>query len=242
MKKLIVISALLTVVLTHGQSWGFKKIKGEGEVKSEVRITDTYDKISIAGAFNVQLRLGEEGKVTIKAEENLIKHIVTENRGNKLVVKAEDGYSLLPSKGNIEVVVPFKDLESVSLSGSGRIKIKEDDSIKANRFTAAVSGSGSIFLNVESAILKGKIAGSGSLNLSGTTTDLDYEVVGSGTLKAYLLKSKNVTVKLVGSGRTEVHCEGVLNAKLIGSGTINYKGEPEKEDVTTVGSGRVRKK
>lgn len=240
MKNVTLVLAFLIAITTNAQSWGVKKVKGEGEVISETRITDVYDKISVAGAFEVELFEAEEGKVAITAEENLIKYIVTENRGDKLVIKVEDGYSLYPSRRQkIQIAVPFKDLDAVSISGSGTVYTKDDSIITSNDLFTAVLGSGNLKLDVKCDNVRGKIAGSGDLNLKGEAQDFDYEVAGSGDLNSYALKAQDVTVKVVGSGNADVYCDGSLTVKIVGSGNVNYKGNPQKEDTKTIGSGRI---
>lgn len=240
MRRLTLILAFLITVTTNAQSWGFKKVKGEGSLISETRITDAYDKISVAGAFNVELFTGEEGKVTINAEENLVKHILTENRGGKLIIKVQDGYSLYPSnKKKIYITVPFKDIESVSLSGSGTIYTKENEVIHSDTFFTAIAGSGDLKLDVNCEKLRGKIAGSGDLNLKGKASSFEYEVAGSGDLNSYDLKVQDVTLKVVGSGNANVYCDGNLTVKVIGSGDVSYKGNPQKEDTKIIGSGKI---
>lgn len=240
MRVLTLILSIVAVVSANAQSWGWKKVKGNGDIKKEVRITEAYDKISVAGALDVQLFAGEEGKVTIEAEENLIQYIVTENKGDKLVIKVEDGYSIYPSRGKkIHITVPYKDIEGVFLAGSGDVNIRENDVINAKKFVASVAGSGDVNLAVNSDAVNATIAGSGDVKLSGNTSTFSCKIAGSGDIYAYDLKSEDVDVNVAGSGDAKVHCDGFLKVKIVGSGDVTYKGTPQKEESKTIGSGNI---
>ena len=94
----------LTIDLTNPE--GFV-----GNVISKNVTTADYDAIGVAGAFHVTLIEGNEGKITLKGEENLLEYVIIETDGSDLKIKTEKGYSLNPSKGKkIEIIVPVKDI------------------------------------------------------------------------------------------------------------------------------------
>ena len=236
----VCLSLFLITLSVNAQRWGGEKVKGNGNIVTEDRKTGTYDEIKIAGSFDVDLVSGTEGNITINAEENLIKHIKTEIKGNALKIYVEEGYNLQPS-GNHKMLltVPFNDISEVSLAGSGDVVTK--NGIKADNFKASVAGSGDMNLEVNAATIKGSLAGSGDISLRGSTTDFECNIAGSGDIHAFDLKAENVEASISGSGDAEVHCNGNLKARIAGSGDIKYKGSPKKEDTKAVGSGSISK-
>jgi len=46
---------------------------------------------------------------------------------------------------------------------------------------------------------------------------------------------------VAGSGDIRIYCNGVLKARVAGSGDIKYKGNPSKEDTKVAGSGDITK-
>ncbi|WP_340076524.1 head GIN domain-containing protein [Leptobacterium sp. I13] len=240
MKKLIVLSLSLLVFANANAQWGDKKVKGNGNEVTKERNVGNYESISVAGSMDVTLVSGSEGKLTIKAEENLIPHIETEVKDGKLKIKTEKGYSLRPS-GNkkIQVTVPFREISAVSLAGSGDIVSKNP--IKTNSFKASVAGSGDINIQIEATDIKGSVAGSGDLKLSGKAVNFDCSVAGSGDVHAFELVADNVEVSVAGSGDARVHSTSSLKARVVGSGEVTYKGNPDKVDSKATGSGTIRK-
>lgn len=242
MKKLavLILGVFLITSTINAQSWGGKRIKGNGNMTTKERKTSEYDEIDVAGFFNVELVSGAEGNITIEAEENLIDYIVTEVNGDRLVIKTKNGYSIRTSMNrSILVIVPFKDISKVSLSGSGDVVTK--NRIKADTFRTNLSGSGDVDLEIDANRVTANVSGSGDMKLNGNTSDFNCNVTGSGDIHAYELKAKDVTASVTGSGDVKAYCDGVLKANIVGSGDVTYQGNPTKEISKVVGSGDVNK-
>ncbi len=244
MKKttVLIFGFLLAITSVNAQWWGGNKIKGNGNVVTDERKTSDYDQINVAGSLDVELFSGSEGNITVKAEENLLEFIITEVKGNRLVIKVKDGHSLSPSIHNsILITVPFKDIELVSLAGSGDVYTRPNNIIKASSLKTSLAGSGDVKLEIDAEEVKASVSGSGDVSLMGGATKLTCSVAGSGDIHAYELKTKDVEASVTGSGDIKIYCDGVLTAKVTGSGDIKYKGNPTKEESKTVGSGSVSK-
>ena len=239
LKTILVIPFLFVITLSYGQwGWGNKGIKGNGDVTTITRSTSDYDGIRCAGSMDFKLVKGTEGKITIEGESNLLEYIVTEVKNGSLVVKVQKGKNLNPSNNKpLIITIPYKDIESVSLSGSG--DVWNEGAITANEFKASVAGSGDMILNIDTKSTSASVAGSGDLTLKGKTTDLKTSVAGSGDFHGFKLQSINVNASVAGSGDIDVNCSGELKARVAGSGDIEYRGNPTKEDTKVVGSGSI---
>lgn len=238
MKKIVLTLAALSMFsLSHAQWWGKGK-KGNGNVTTETREVGDYDEIKCGGSMDFILVAGDEGTIKIEGESNLLEYIVTEVKGDKLVVKVENGVNLKPSwnKG-IKITIPFRDVSAVSLAGSGDLYTK--DTIKANDFDVSLAGSGDVIVDVEATSVEASIAGSGDLTVKGNTNNLEAKVAGSGDFHGFDLESNNTVVSVAGSGDAEVVCRESLKARVAGSGDIEYKGNPAKEDTKVSGSGSI---
>ena len=238
MKKLVLLTgALLCFTASHAQ-WGSKKVKGNGNMTTETRTTGDYDAIKCAGSFDYILVSGEEGKITLEGESNLLEYIVTEVKGDKLVIKTEKGVNLRTSwNKTIKVTVPFRDISEVSLAGSG--DLWTEDTINASDFEASLAGSGDIIIDVEATSVACSVAGSGDLTLKGNTNNLEAKLAGSGDIHAFGLQANHTVVSVAGSGDAEVVSNSSLKARVSGSGDIEYKGNPSKEDTKVSGSGSI---
>jgi hypothetical protein len=236
MRKLTVLLALIIISIASAQNWDIEKVKENGVQTTITRTTESYDKISTGGSFNVELVSGNEGTITIKGDENIISHIVTEVIGSELKVYFEKNRSY-NYKQDITITIPFEDISEISFAGSGNMITK--NAINATDFEAKMAGSGDCALEINAKNIVAKIAGSGNLKLSGTAENVEAKTAGSGDLNCTKLVSQNADVAVAGSGSLEVNCTNNLIAKVTGSGNIQYKGNPKIIDSNVAGSGDI---
>lgn len=233
-KSILLIAVLLGTISIQAQ----KRIKGNGNMTTITRTTSEYNGISCAGSFDYILVAGKEGNIKIEGEENLLEYIITEVKDGNLIVKTRNNINLSTSRNKtIKVTIPFKDIEKVSLAGSG--DLWNTDKISSANINVELSGSGDIKLNIEASSIKASLAGSGDLTLKGTTSELKVQVSGSGNFHGFELQSNNTDVSVAGSGDADVVSTGILKARVSGSGDIRYKGNPKTEDTKVAGSGSI---
>lgn len=240
MKKITTLAIVLAMTVSCSAQWG-KRIKGNGDEVTITRTTGDYDAIAVSGWFDVNLIDGKEGELTLKGESNLLEYIITEVKNGKLVIKTEKGVNLKPSTWDdgITITVPVESVDAIALSGSGDIVGKT--TIKTDNLNTAMSGSGDITLEVEARSVSASMSGSGDIMLSGRTKDFEATISGSGDIKAFDLEADNVDATVSGSADIKVTATKMLKARVSGSGDITYRGNPEKLDTKTSGSGDISK-
>jgi len=236
MNKLILTVLALAFSTGIYAQWFNKRIRGNGTMVTKIRSVGEYDKVAVGGSFDVKLVAGEEGKLTIRIDENLLEYLVTKVEDGKLKIRWKKGINISTRKG-ILITVPFKDIEGVSLAGSGNVY--SEDMIKSDNFRAALSGSGNLKLSVKSQNVSSAISGSGNIDLNGETNQLKCSISGSGDIRAYELKSNDADIRISGSGNIKVYVNENLKARIAGSGNIYYKGNPKRQDTKVSGSGNV---
>lgn len=240
MKKIIAIAAFIAFSLNmNAQWWGGTKVKGDGKVITESRELGDYDGVSCAGSMKVILVSGDEGRVSIKADANLMEYIETEIEDGDLNIKIKKGYSVNPSEGKIVVTVPVTEISSLSLAGSG--DIESTTVLNADNFKISVAGSGNLKAGIKAEVVKTSLAGSGNIDIKGSAGEMKLSVAGSGNFNGTDMKVTHVTASIAGSGNAKVHCDGSIKARIAGSGNLKYSGNPEIEDTKTIGSGKIIK-
>jgi hypothetical protein len=240
--KQVCISAvcLLAAVLVSGcmvidlNGCSAKKVKGSGNVISESRQVAEFNKIHLKGAGKVFLTKGEKPSVEIKTDDNILPVIKTEVTDGKLVILHKN-YNPRPTTLSYFIIV--NDLKGVAVSGSA--DVTSESRFVSDNFSADISGSGDMRLELEVDRLESEISGSGSMHFSGKTDFLDASITGAGNIRAFDMEAKNVSLKITGSGNCEVNASETLNVKITGSGDIKYKGSPQISRKIT-GSGKIR--
>ncbi len=229
---------LIVVLLVSLSIQAQKRIKGNGNITTITRTTSEYDGVKCAGSFDYILVAGKEGAIKIEGEENLLQYIITEVKDGNLIVKTQDRINLSTSRNKtIKITIPFKEINNVSLAGSG--DLWNEDKITATKFNVSLAGSGDIILNIEATSTEASVAGSGDLTLKGKTNSLNAQVAGSGNIHGFDLQSNDTDVSVAGSGDADVVCNNNLKARVSGSGDIRYKGNPKTEDTKVSGSGNI---
>lgn len=239
MKTCISILAFL-IIGSNLNAQGFsKKITGNGKFITVNRNLSDYDKIDVAGFFDVILVKGNEGAISIKADENLMEYIETEVKNGHLKIQPKKEYQLRSSK-NIIITVPFEMIDAISLAGSGNVHSK--DVLNSSNLNLNLAGSGGINLPVSTKNLTSHIAGSGNIKLSGNSDVFNCEIAGSGNLESADLKATVSHISIAGSGNVKIHAVSEIHAKIVGSGDVIYTGNPATEKSKSIGSGSIRKK
>lgn len=227
------------------------------QTKTENRTVGSFSKIESKGSSKIILVSGNTNTLTVVGDEAALKNLVTEVKGNTLKIYTEKSKKI-SFTGSVTITVPFKQLDEVSISGSG--SIKSEAAIKSNNFVATVSGSGKIDLdkvdtegasikvdgsgkielNLNTNTAKAEINGSGQIELDGKANVFSGSIHGSGNLDASDFTSVTTDVSITGSGYIKTNTTKDLTANIQGSGSVKYKGDPAiKKNIS--GSGKVTK-
>jgi len=239
MKTLISILTFLIIGTNLNAQVFTKKITGNGKIISENRNLSDYDKIGVAGSFEVKLVKGKEGTISINTDENLMEYIETEVENGHLKIQPKKGYQLKSTK-TIVITVSFEAIDAISLAGSG--SVSSVAVLNASDLNLNLAGSGIINLPVSTKNLTSHIAGSGNIKLSGNSDVLRSEIAGSGNLEGDDLKATTSHINIAGSGNVKVHAVSEIHANIAGSGNVLYSGNPTIEKSKSIGSGSIRKK
>jgi hypothetical protein len=66
--------------------------------------------------------------------------------------------------------------------------------------------------------------------------------MGSGNVSAYGLKTETCSAIVSGSVNIEVSVRSPIDAQIIGSGNIDYRGDAQVREIEVYGSGKINKK
>ena len=220
----------------NAQWWG-KRVKGNGNITTKTVNVGSYDGVRGVGSMDVHLERGTEGTIQVTTDDNIQEYVIIEVKDDILVVRLKKNSNVSTRKG-IHVTVPFESISSVSLTGSGDVDTK--DTIDSPEFTARVTGSGDVRLDINTGKLDAKVTGSGDIMLRGKAVDTEIRVSGSGDFKGESLESDNTDVSVSGSGDARVTAYKSLRARVAGSGDIRYKGSPDTSDTKVSGSGSIK--
>jgi hypothetical protein len=207
---------------------------GSGNIITEKRPVGNFTGIAASNAIDVEVKTGSVTEVSVEADDNIMRHIVTRVSGGVLHIKIEDMVSLNNTSVKVYVTVPG--LKSISASSSASVKVL--DAIKYDgKISFDASSSGDIEAEVDAPEISAEASSSGSVTLSGRTKNFTAEASSSGDIKAAGLLTENTTASANSSGSVDVHASVTLNADASSGGDINYRGGAAvKKDESSGGS------
>ncbi len=201
----------------------------------------SFNELSLGISATVYLKQGSDERVEIECDDDLFDKIEFEMKGDRLVIKKEgkwnwnDGWR----RSEVDIYVTMKDIEELSVSGSGLIE--SDGKLETEDVRLSVSGSGDMDLDISSDEMDLRISGSGSIQLNGNAREAEARISGSGRVKAEDLTVKVFEASISGSGSCYITATEEVSANISGSGSVYYSGEPDRVISNSSGSGKVKK-
>ena len=235
---------------------GYKGVRGSGSVDVEARPVSGIISVRVANQGDLFITLGDEEKLVIEAEENLLEHIESKVRNGELVLETRQGVNLRP-RDPIRYYLTVKELDKITVSSSGDVEAPEFetdrfsiniqssgnvdlDGLTVERLDVDISSSGDLWIGELSADqLDVTISSSGSLTIAdGEVEYQDISISSSGDYDGRNLKSQWAEVRLSSSGNATIRVSDELDANLSSSGDLKYIGDPSLK-VRTSSSGDV---
>ncbi len=178
--SLSALAMTLPAVQAHasGNSWfSSSQVKGNGNINKQSRDLAHFTGVAFSLPGNVELRLGNTESITIETDDNLLPLIETVIEDGTLRIRTVKKNTNIDTR-HLKIVVQAKDIERLSLGGSGSI---ESDALKGKKVQIDLGGSGSINVKgVDAESLSVTLGGSGNLKAgSGTTKKLSLSIGGS---------------------------------------------------------------
>ncbi|MXV52962.1 DUF2807 domain-containing protein [Pedobacter sp. HMF7647] len=244
MKKIIAsfgwLMLLLPLISVAGNKSFLNSING-GFAETETRQVSNFKGVSSGGSFDVFITMGGQESLKLEGDkEDLAKiETVVEDGILKVRFQKKMNSSWFNTHEKVRVYITAKQLDEVSLSGSGNIKV--DGTIKSTDFKTKLSGSGNISLAANASTFNAAISGSGGITVSGETKGSSISISGSGDFNGKGLHSQTTDIKISGSGNAKVNVDETLNAAVSGSGNIYYSGKAQVANVKKSGSGSISK-
>jgi hypothetical protein len=231
MKRIAVLTVFIAAIT-------FTSALAGNQSDKETRNLSGFTKVSFGVSGDLYISIGNEFKVVLEGDKDVLRDIETEVSSDKLVIRKDNWHFNSNEKITVYITMPV--VKGLGVSGSGKAEIK--DPVKGESLNLSVSGSGKLIASeIEVNEVNCSISGSGDIiiNGSGTASKSDIAISGSGNYSSESLKIKSAEISISGSGNCTCNVTESLEARVSGSGNVNYFGNP-KIDARVSGSGKVR--
>ncbi len=230
----IPVIALLLMSCRLSMDLNRQSLQGSGNLKTEQRTVSNIERISLEGLGDMTVIQGSEEALTVEADDNILPYIETFMRGNDLVLKIKEGYSIR-NNVTIRYTIKVKSLNAISISGAGNLTSEKLD---VGDLNLNVSGAGNMKIaDLQADDLHATASGTGNYDLKGKVKTQDITISGVGNYTAGDLQSSDAKVTVSGSGNVTLWADEKLDIRVAGFGNVNYYGKPSVAQSITGGGG-----
>lgn len=216
-------------------------------ITKEVKNVSNFSAIKVLGSPDVEYSQskGSDTTVSIYGSDNLVDLLEVSTVNGVLQVNIKNGVKILSGERRLKVIASSPSLNQVEIKGSADVHLKgmvkgtdmqlsvigsgdlDAENLQYTNVSVWVKGSGDINLkNVKATSVDVQVKGSGDVDIKGSTQRAELLVSGSGDISADKLIATEVVATVAGSGDISCHAAKQLDAKVSGSGDIDYKGSP----------------
>jgi hypothetical protein len=216
MKNLLLI-CLIWMLIT-----GCDHRTGSGNMVTRVKDVASFNKISVSGAFYVEVVPGNaEQRVQVTADDNIMEDVLVSVENGELKIKMRSGVNY--NNVNPKVIINTSSLEKISTSASAKVLVK--NTLKSSsKIQFETSSAGAIIADVDAPSIYADASSASTLELSGRTKNYNVQGSSGSSIKAADLLSENTDVQVSSGASANVHASVSLKAEASSGGNVDYKG------------------
>ena len=215
MKPMLTMAALVALSITDP---GVRQLgtRGEGEVTSETRQTDSFSRIEAGAGIHLSVGIGAASPLEVRAQGNILPLIETEVVDGTLQIRSSKSYT---TTEKVEVTLATPQLERIALSGGSRGTI---DGLAADTFDANLSGGSVLTATGTADALTLNISGGSVAEIDGlTATTIDADL--SGGSRADVTATDSVTGSATAGSRISVAGGATTSVDTSGGSTVESR-------------------
>jgi hypothetical protein len=231
-----IIAAAFSFGVFFSSCSGFDCIDGSGNQISENRNVGSFTRVETSGSIKVILKQGPVNSVKVTADDNIIKDIETDVRGNRLIIDLEGNFC---DVGPITVYVTSKEYEGVDASGA--VEIVSDGKLNLKDFELDLSGASKVDLDLNAANVKTSSSGASEISLKGQAGSHELELSGSTSVEALDFIVGRYRIESSGASESRINVLNELNISSSGSSDVEYRGNPSSIKNSESGASSLKK-
>ena len=221
---LIMVALALPVLCAANPVNNNNSITGNKIVITQDRPVTSFHAIKVSGGIDVELSQGNELKLQVEADENLIALIRTEVKDGVLNIYHEEN---IHNAKTMKIHLTFQKIDAITASGGCDIESKQK--LNFTKLKTDLSGGCDIKLECKADNLVCILSGGCDAELKGEAENCTLNISGGCDVKASEFYLKNCTVDASGGSDVEVNViKGELTMEASGASDITYYGKPVK--------------
>lgn len=230
---------LLTIALSLflGSCNMLDSVRGNGNVVKETRNIDSFTGVKASAGINVYLFQGDEEKVVVEADENLMDCVVTKVEGN--VLRCYLNCNVV-SSSKLNVYVNFKSINKIDASSGS--DVYGETIIKTDFLDLGSSSGADLKVEVEAGNVECNVSSGADALIKGKADHFDGGASSGGNINAKDLTVKTCDASASSAGNISITVTENIDADASSGGNINYYGNPKSESTNESSGGDVSRR
>ena len=230
--------ATVTALLFASCNFNMNSIEGSGNVTTEKRtVQGDFKNVSVSNAIDLVIEQSDVTEVTVEADDNLQKEIVTKVENGTLVISCK--YSSFRNITMKKVTVKMPVIDKIEASSASSVQSK--NVIEGENITLESSSAASMQVNIESDKISVDSGSGSSVTLEGKALSLSTSASSGGSIEADKLAANEVEAQASSGGTINVNSIVTLKAKASSGGNVNYTGTPKTIEKEASSGGNISK-
>ncbi|MDW8849119.1 head GIN domain-containing protein [Flavobacterium sp. MMLR14_040] len=230
------IIATITALLFASCNFNMNTVEGSGNVTTEKRIVEgDFKNISVSNAIDVVIEQSDATEITVEADDNLQKEIITKVENGTLIIKCK--YSSFRNITMKKVTVKVPSLEKIEASSASTVQSK--NVFQGENMDLESSSAATMDLNIESDNISATSSSGSSINVQGKALKVQTKASSGATVDAGKLLANEVNADVSSGGSINVHPIVSLKAEASSGGHINYDIAPKTIEKKSSSGGSI---
>lgn len=229
-----IISGIGLVIILSQCALRIIPVEGSGDRITTHRTVEPFTEIEASGKLDMALVSDSLFTISIEGHENLMPHIKTEVKNNRLIIGTT---APIRSQNPPRVMVTLPVIDRLELSRFGTVATSNQ--LSAETFTAVIRESGPVALDLAAKTTRVFLTDTEIVRVKGTTHTVEATLYGRSRLDSRALTAKVGRANVYGPSKYAVFASKVLFANVDGPGEITYFGQPEEVNRVVRGSGQI---
>jgi hypothetical protein len=209
-------------------------------VEKENRKVSGFNAIKISSGIDLYVTMGDEEKVTIVADGDIIDEIITEVKDGVLKIHQKEHLFNWMWNKERKAYVTVKTLKKIEASAGS--DVKSENTITGDNLELDISSGSDLKMNVEVEKLSLESSSGSDANLSGKAKYFKADASSGSDINASELKTKICEVEVSSGSDASVNVSDQLVARASSGGDITYSGDPQDKDIHKSSGGGVQHK
>ena len=218
------IIATITALLFASCNFNGNSIEGSGNITKEKRIVQgDFKKVSVSNAIDLVIEQSDSTEITVEADDNLQKEIITKVENGTLVISCKFGSFHNVTMKKVTVKMPVIE----GLEASSASTINSGTTLKGTNLSLVSSSAASIHARVEYETVQLDGSSASNQNIKGKALQVEVSTSSASVIDATELLANEVSASSSSGGSITVHPILNLKAEASSGGNISYSGSPK---------------